>query len=338
VKTISSGGSTGDPVLLSLTELENLARVTATYRMLDWFGLDQSLPMVMLRKRQVFARDEGDPRPDLWGFPWRDSSILGDRVFIDVATPPSDQLAVLTRLAPALVNTFPSNILALCIEAERTGRHPPVPAIVSVAEQLTPDIRQAARSVLQTRLIDVLSSSEGGVIAVECPEGGQLHIQSELVIVEILHPSGRPCDPGEVGEITVTPLYNYAMPILRYRSGDFAEQGTLCRCGRTLPTIARFVGRREHLFRAADGSLALPELDRLRISRIVGNLEWQLVQTTASEVEFRTGRTLTSDEQEGVRTALASLPARGWSLKFVRKSSQFATGTGKRHFAASELS
>jgi phenylacetate-coenzyme A ligase PaaK-like adenylate-forming protein len=106
------------------------------------------------------------------------------------------------------------------------------------------------------------------------------------VLVEIIKETGEPCRAGEIGELVVTPLYNYTTPLIRYRSGDFVEKGPACPCGRSLPTIARVVGRREHMFSFPDGRRSLPNIDRVRISEILGHEYWMFEQIgpTASEL------------------------------------------------------
>src|SRR5690606_4407217 len=41
--------------------------------------------------------------------------------------------------------------------------------------------------------------------------------------VEVLSPSGKPLPLGERGEITVTGGFNFCLPLLRYRTGDYAS-------------------------------------------------------------------------------------------------------------------
>ena len=170
---------------------------------------------------------------------------------------------------------------------------PKIPVIISVAEHLPPEVRALAETTFGSRVINVLSSQEGGVIAIECPASGLLHIQSEAVIVEIISDTGDPCQVGEVGELVVTPLYNYATPLIRYRSGDFVEKGPACPCGRSLPTIARVVGRREHMFSFPDGRRSLPNIDRVRISEILGHELWMFVQTGPTEANCWSQKTVT---------------------------------------------
>ena len=72
------------------------------------------------------------------------------------------------------------------------------------------------------------------------------------------------CAPGEVGQIIATPLHNFAMPLLRYASGDLAEVGE-CGCGRGLPTISRIMGRTRSVLSLPNGEQVFPELQDLLI-------------------------------------------------------------------------
>ena len=84
----------------------------------------------------------------------------------------------------------------------------------------------------------------GGAIAYECPAKGGLHLMDDY-IVEIVDPhSGRQLEPGQVGEIVVTPLHNRTWGILRFGTGDMSSLiKTPCSCGRTAYKISGIVGR-----------------------------------------------------------------------------------------------
>jgi phenylacetate-CoA ligase len=93
---------------------------------------------------------------------------------------------------------------------------------------------------------------ELGTIAHEC-EAGRLHINDENLIVEVLD-GGRPCAPGAKGELVVTELHNIAMPLIRYRTGDFGAIGAEpCPCGRTLTVLETVFGRAYDFVEAPDG-------------------------------------------------------------------------------------
>ena len=328
ITTAHTGGSTGPSARRDISSLEALARFVASYRMFKTWGLDQSLPLFWLRK----SRSGQASQPARWGFPWRPLEDAGLRLSMDIALPADEQLRALQAKAPAYVNTLPSNINRLCHEASRQGIDVDIPCIISVAEYLGPEIRQAAAKSLQSRIIDVFSSAEGGVMAIECPESGLYHIQSELVLVEIIREDGRICGIGEVGEVVVTPLYGYATPLLRYRSGDFVEKGPRCSCGRSLPTIRRIVGRREHMFRFEDGKSCLPPIDRVKMTDVVGHDAWVLVQTGPRSAVLRIAEQLDTRQRKAALDLVHEALPETFDVKIEEVDALPLTSGSKRHF------
>ena len=107
--------------------------------------------------------------------------------------------------------------------------------------------------LFDTKLYSTYSSAEAAKIAHECPQSveGGLHVNCELVYVEIIDDDGRPCSRGESGRVVVTPILNTAQPLIRYLQGDIATWGPPCPCGRAHPIIARIDGRLRHRFEFA---------------------------------------------------------------------------------------
>ena len=91
-------------------------------------------------------------------------------------------------------------------------------------------------------------------MAMECQEG-RMHIVPEVGIWEIVGEDGTPCPPGEVGEIVATGLLNDAMPLIRYRLGDWASwaEDQSCLCGNQQPIITDLQGRVDDYLITADG-------------------------------------------------------------------------------------
>ena len=91
-------------------------------------------------------------------------------------------------------------------------------------------------------------------MAMECPKG-QLHVIPAIGIVEILREDGTPCAPGETGEMVATGLLNDAMPLIRYRLGDYAawSENQTCSCGNSQPIITNLEGRVDDYLIALDG-------------------------------------------------------------------------------------
>jgi phenylacetate-CoA ligase len=93
-----------------------------------------------------------------------------------------------------------------------------------------------------------LSEMYGPGVAFECPEHNGLHIWHDCYFVEIIDPkTGERLDPGERGELVITPLVKEALPLVRYRTGDVTRlMEDECSCGRGLK-IARITGRSDDM-------------------------------------------------------------------------------------------
>jgi phenylacetate-CoA ligase len=78
------------------------------------------------------------------------------------------------------------------------------------------------------------------------------------------------------------------MPLIRYELGDY---GILspdpCGCGRTLPVLESVLGRSRNIFRFADGTSTWPVLLSREFQTFVPNRQFQVVQLTHTDIEFR---------------------------------------------------
>ena len=78
----------------------------------------------------------------------------------------------------------------------------------------------------------------------------------ESYLVEVLV-EDRPARPGEIGEVVITDLNNFSVPLIRYRIGDLAvaaDNSVPCACGRHLSRVGRIEGRTHAIVYCADGT------------------------------------------------------------------------------------
>lgn len=170
-------------------------------------------------------------------------------------------------------------------------RLPHLKAVRTYGEVVHPDVRAVCRETWGVPVQDMYSCEEVGYMALQCPEHEHYHVQSETVLVEVLDDAGQPCGPGQIGSVVLTPLHNFAMPLLRYAIGDFAEVGEACPCGRGLPVLKRILGRRRNRVVLPDGRGSWPDIGGLWAA-IPDVDQIQLIQRDADHVEVRFVRQL----------------------------------------------
>lgn len=115
-----------------------------------------------------------------------------------------------------------------------------------------PATRAAIELAWGARVIDHTGASEVGPHGVECVEspGGVHFIESEF-IAEVIDPqSGRPVADGSPGELVMTNLGRWGMPLVRYRTGDMVcVTRDKCGCGRHFARAAGgILGRIDDMF------------------------------------------------------------------------------------------
>lgn len=129
-------------------------------------------------------------------------------------------------------------------------------SVRTISEMLHEHQRKFIEDAFGCRVFDTYGNRENGLIAAECSKHNGYHINAENIYIEIVDQNGNPVFPGESGEIAITDLNNYAMPLIRYLSGDKGRLSTkLCSCGRGLPLIDRIEGRMVDSLMLLDGSV-----------------------------------------------------------------------------------
>lgn len=98
-------------------------------------------------------------------------------------------------------------------------------------------VTRRAEELLGTRLFPHYGSREMGLGgAVTCPAHEGMHLRENHVIAEIIDEEGRPLPHGQYGELVITTIGMEAMPLIRYRTGDYTRIfPESCPCGS--PTI-----------------------------------------------------------------------------------------------------
>ena len=283
VGKVQTSGSTGEPITVMRTAINQLFWEAFAFRDHEWNNRDYGNRLFAIR-----ANIWQTVSLPVWGLPVSKLHATGPAMGMNVGESVENLMAELRDFQPNILVCHAGVMAAMVGEWERNGldltdlRH-----IKNIGDTVGDDLRDRVRKLTGMEIEDNYSSSETGCIAIQCPEGGQYHVVAESLVVEILNDAGEPCKPGEIGRVVITDLHNTASPVIRYDLGDYAEVGTACGCGRTLPTLQRVIGRERNLFMRPDGTRFYPRAGMYELPGILPIQQWQIIQHAIDHVEYR---------------------------------------------------
>jgi phenylacetate-CoA ligase len=317
--TTSTSGSTGKPVTVVTNRVTQRIWNAVTLRDHIWHGRDVTLKFAAIRKIKGHdTRDRMSQAFDSWNPPVSLLFDSGPGALLSINTPLEDQVAWLLEEDPAYLLVYPTNLRALLeIFRARGQRLRSLRQIRAMAEIVPPELRKDCREVLGVEIADMYSAQECGYFALQCPGHDHYLVQAETMLLEVLDADGRPCRPGETGRVVVTPLHNFAMPLLRYEIGDYATLGGPSPCGRGLPVLERILGRVRNMLVLPDGGRIWPAFGTKTLVKLAPIRQYQFVQHDRATVEarFALHRPFQGEEEQRLRKHVLSTLPEGVELR-----------------------
>jgi len=277
-----TSGRTGEPITVVKTRINQLIYWAMGLRDHEWHQRNFSLPLTSVRANSLEYIET-----DSWGGVVSMFFKTGPGQAIPLNWPIETQLELLEKFKPEALIVHAGVLAAYCTHWDRYGYNLKLKSIRNIGESVNDILRGEVLRITGCHLEDLYSSSEVGCISIECPHSHQHHVMSETLVVEVLDDNNMACQPGEIGRVVVTDLYNTASPLIRYDIGDLAQVGNPCGCGRHLPTLKRILGRRRGLFVRRDGTRFWPVAGQYSASRIVPIRQWQIIQHTLDDIEYK---------------------------------------------------
>ncbi len=297
----SSSGSTGRPISALMSRLTTIHANACDLRNQMWHrhSFGATVGSIQLRISDAAKHAAKHNLPSGWAH----GHHSGPRYPCDISRPVREQLSWLKDLDPDYLQTYPSNLAALLRLSEEVGWRPTkLRKVTTRSETLNPALREDCRRLWGAGIVDTYSAMEVGGIALQCPVHDEnYHVQSENVFVEVVDEHGRPCEPGRLGRVIVTPLQNFATPLLRYEVGDMAVPGAFCPCGRGLPVLKSIFGHYRAMILLPNGDRIYPgfSASRMLAAVPVPVKQYQFVQTDRERITMRLAaeRPLTDEER-----------------------------------------
>lgn len=283
VFSLATGGSSGEPLIFWTDKDRESSQLAAKLRARAWWGIEW-----------------GDRQTDLWGSPieigaqdrfrvWKDR-LLNFSLLSAFALSDEKMAAFKDALRAhrtEFLYGYASVLDRYAAFLERRGDSLAdlrLKGAISTAELLFPEARARIARVFGCPVINEYGCRDGGFIAQECPKG-RMHIAYDAMHVEILD-GDRVSGPGEVGDIHVTNLFSYGMPIVRYKLGDRAAlDSERCTCGLPYPLLRDLSGRITDTLLTPEGN-RVHGLGVMYVIRVLdGVLKYRVVQNRPEAVE-----------------------------------------------------
>jgi len=154
-------------------------------------------------------------------------------------------------------------------------------ALVSSAMRLFPELKRELEEKFSCPVIDIYSMNEARAVAVGTDAGHKL-LTPDLY-VELLDEEGNACPEGTRGEIVLSGGWNPFLPLLRYRTGDYASLDL----SGNVPVLIGLEGRAPVLFYDSKGQ-AINNIDVTHALKPFPLTQIQLHQTEDRRFTFKT--------------------------------------------------
>ena len=154
-----------------------------------------------------------------------------------------------------------------------------VRAIIPISETMPEPVRRTLEKQFGCPVRAWYSNEENGIMGLQNEENEGYHIDTETYYYEILKMDcDEPAEPGELGRIVITDLFNYAFPILRYDNGDTAVAVRKEKNGRFKLYLSELYGRRSDLIYDCKGNAVTPYIITNNLWDIEGVKQYRFIQ------------------------------------------------------------
>lgn len=213
-----TSGTTGHPLVIP-----SHPRVAARYhcfheKALRWHGVDlrgqEGTTGVVLAgfQKRCFTYVSVIP---YWGY----KGLVKLNLHPDDWPEPRARQRYLDALKPILVSGDPCSFFELlAIELKHTPK-----ALLSTSMTLLEGLRQQLESAFECPVVDCYSMNEAGPIAATDGRYSGMRLLQPNLHVEIVNRRGEPQPLGVRGEVCLSGGFNDYLPLLRYRTGDYAS-------------------------------------------------------------------------------------------------------------------
>jgi len=151
-----------------------------------------------------------------------------------------------------------------------------------------PHFKKLIEKQFGAKVYDTYGCTEGFMIAGECSHGS-MHIMSPHVYIEILDDQGNRVPAGEIGNVVVTRLDAFSMPLVRYYLGDLAvlaPREKKCGCGMHFPILEKIIGRDTDIVKTRSNKFMIVHFFTGILEHIPEIKQFRVIQENLDSMKF----------------------------------------------------
>ena len=282
VRLHASSGTTGKPIVVAYTKEDIDVWIGAVRRALNCCGLSSEDVIQIAYGYGLFTGGLGAH----YG-----AEALGATVVPASGGNTKRQVMLMRDFGVTAVCCTPSYFIHMIEVAEAEGIPLPGQKVrtgIFGAEPWSEEMRRYIEEKAGIEAFDIYGLSEiiGPGVAVECREHNGLHIFEDRFYPEVIDPdTGEVLPDGETGELVLTTLSKFAMPMIRYRTRDITRIiPEVCPCGRTLRRIGRISSRSDDMF-IIRGVNVFPSQIESALLQVVDSPNYNIILYTENRVD-----------------------------------------------------
>ncbi|AKB17641.1 MULTISPECIES: phenylacetate--CoA ligase family protein [unclassified Methanosarcina] len=332
----STGGSTGNPLQFRLSKYDRFFNGASLYRGWGYAGYELGDKMVFL------AGSSLDIGSGSFVVQKAHEIVRNLRKLssYDMSTEDMQQYAkTINSFKPQFIRGYASslNFFSEFLSENKIDVITPQ-AVFTAAEKLIPHMRKNIENAFGCEVFDGYGLNDGGLGAYECKEHNGLHIDTERSILEVVDENGSQLENG-TGRIIATSLHNYAMPFIRYETGDMGHiVSDVCGCGRGSRLLKEVLGRQQEILQTPEGKFVYGGFFSRIFWEISGVKEFQIIQKKLNTITIKMVLEENFDENQlDIIRKIIKSKSEQWEIEFIYVDEIERTKAGKYKFILSEL-
>jgi phenylacetate-CoA ligase len=293
----NTGGSTGEPLEFYTSINYDSEHQHFLYRLMGYENGDKILAMdgtsieLDLREKNIYWAKKSDK--DLpYGSMALSSLYLNNNTILSY-------IHFINTFKPSIIRGYPAFIdeIATYILTNKINFKLKMKGIVLTSESASRLQIDNIAHAFNSKVFLQYGHSEAALFGYSIDESYEYHCSPFYGFVEVVTESGENAKHGELGEVVVTGFYNYAMPFIRYKTGDLAVFSNDCA---GIVKLKSVIGRtQDFVFNDKyEKTLLTALIFGLHYKAFANIKKWQIVQNKPGEVTIKIVREKSFDKKD----------------------------------------